>query len=231
MKNLHISITFAIVAMFLAVQVVGCGGDGDDDAASSPTKPKSATTTQQPPAGDQPPVVIGPKLPKGVVFFEAENFEPAESTPETGGVKWEVKDDPKAMGGKYVTPVGASRQAVTELVYKVPEITESGRDWKLWMRVIFPKAGGEAADSFFWDLSLDGKRWPGKNEVIAGADVPDWGWRGWKMKKGPDKGKDNWFKLLERESDIQVDVICLRSDGKAPDDAEYEAYQKALQGQ
>lgn len=93
------------------------------------------------------------------------------------------------------------------------------------MRVIFPKVGGGAANS------LDGKKWPGKNEVIAGEDVPNWGWRGWKMKKGPDKGNENWFKLLERESDIQIDVICLRSDGNVPNDAEYEAYRQALQAQ
>ena len=50
------------------------------------------------------------------------------------------------------------------------------------------------------------------------------------MEKGFDKGKNNWFKLLERESDIQVDVLCFRADDKVPKDEEYEAYLKALGG-
>ncbi len=230
MKNLYLTITFISVTALLAVWAVGCGGD-DEEATSSPTTTKPTTPTQQqPPPGEQPPAGR-PRLPKGVVFFEAEVFDKAVSTPEKGGVKWDVKDDPKAMSGKYITPTGATRQAVTELIYHIPEIAESGQDWKLWMRVIFPKVGGEAADSFFWDLSLDGKKWPGKNEVIAGEDVPNYGWRGWKMKKGSDKGTQNWFKLLERESDIQIDVICLRSDGNVPNDAEYEAYKQAIQAQ
>lgn len=99
MKNLHIVITF-VVTTFFAFWASGCGGD-NEDTAGSPTKPKSTTTTQQqPPAGEQPPDAGKPKLPKGIVFFEAEGFDKAKSTSEKGGVKWEVKDDPKAMGGK-----------------------------------------------------------------------------------------------------------------------------------
>ncbi|MFQ6044074.1 MAG: hypothetical protein ACE5PV_24735 [Candidatus Poribacteria bacterium] len=219
----NILLTMAIISL-IGLPVVFFTSCGEEKTVSKPTP----TPKTEPETISEPPVIRKSAVPEGVVFFEAEDFDQNKSVMEKGAVKWHVKDDEKAYGKKYVTPTGASRKGETELVYQIPEIKKSGRDWKLWMRVIFPKAGGEAADSFFWDLSLDGKKWPGKNEVIAGESIADWQWRGWKMRRKPDKGKDNWFKLLERESDIKVDVICLRSDGKMPDDAEYEAYLKVV---
>ncbi len=225
MKNLYITMTFTVIAALLVIVLAGCG-----EEAESITQPTTTTPKSEPPVVSQPPVAEMPAVPEGVVFFEAEEFAPNKSVTENGAVKWHVKDDPAALGGKYITPTGANRKGDTELVYPIPEITLRSKEWKLWMRVIFPRAGGEAADSFFWDLSLDGKKWLGPQEIIAGEAVPDWQWRGWKMEPGPDKGDGNWFKLLERESDIQIDVICLRADGEIPDDEQYKAYLKAVNG-
>ena len=119
-------------------------------------------------------MAIRPRLPKGIVFFEAEAFDPAKSIPAAGGTKWEVKADPNTLSGKYVTPIGANRLKETELIYQVPEVIAGGEDWKLWMRVIMPEIDGKPADSFYWVLSLDGKRWTDEHEVITGIDVPDW---------------------------------------------------------
>ena len=67
-------------------------------------------------------MTIGPRLPRGVAFFDAEDFDLDKSTLENGSTKWEIKDDLNALGGKYVIPIGADSKKETELIYQVPEI-------------------------------------------------------------------------------------------------------------
>ncbi|RKU35822.1 hypothetical protein C6496_16120 [Candidatus Poribacteria bacterium] len=209
--------------------IIGCGGD--DSPVNTDSQPKSTMPATTPtPSTENQEIAVRPRLPKGIVFFAAEDFDAAKSTLEGGGTKWEVKDDPNALSGKYVIPIGANRLKERELVYHVPEVIDGGDNWKLWMRVIMPEVDGKPADSFFWALSLDGKRWTDEHEVINGIDVPDWNWSGWNMKKGPDDGDGNLFKIIERE-EISIDVICLRSDREIPTDTEYEDYKKAIAGQ
>lgn len=169
-----------------------------------------------------------------VIFFEAEKFDPNLSVIESGGVRWIVKEDPTAFGGKYVTPEGPSLKGATSLVYRIPKVEKGGGIWKLWVRAIMPKLvdnpqkGEDVADSFTVQLSVDGgKRWGKKKEVIAGGFSMKWKWVGWEIER-LDKGERNLLKIIERECGVKLDLFCLRNDGDLPSDEEYRRYLESL---
>ena len=163
-----------------------------------------------------------------VFWFEAEDFDEELSNltfAEKGlNVKWNIKDDALAFGGKYMSPTGAKRdieEAAAGLVYLLPEV-EKTTGWKLWINSIMPTT---STDSFFWQLSEDGgEKWGATTAASGGGVWFDWEWhRPWDIGQIP-KGDENALRIAERESGTALDVICLRNDGMKPTSEEYEAF-------
>ena len=175
-----------------------------------------------------------------VFWFEAEAFDEEKSNPifnEQGlNVEWAIKEDTtqdikfsmESFGNMYVIPSGANRdtvEAAAGLVYILPEV-EQTTGWQLWLRCVMPTTG---SDSLFFQISEDGgDDWGPTTDVHGGATWEEYLWkRPWSI--GPfRKGEGNALRIAERENNCKLDVICLRNDGGAPSDEEYQAYLDAL---
>ncbi len=162
-----------------------------------------------------------------VFWFEVEDFDEDLSNlifAEKGlNVKWNIKDDALAFGGKYLSATGATRdiqEAAAGLVYLLPEV-EKNTGWKIWIHSIMPTTG---SDSFFWQLSEDGgEKWNAANAAHGGAVWFDWEWHSWDIGQIP-KGDENALRIAERENNAALDLICLRNDVMEPTKEEYEAF-------
>jgi len=174
-----------------------------------------------------------------VFWFEAEAFDEEKSNPifnEQGlNVEWTIKEDTnqdikfnlESFGSMYVVPSGANRntvEAAAGLVYILPEV-EKTTGWQLWVRCIMATDG---SDSYFYQLSEDGgDDWGPANGIHGGATWEEWQWKSWNI-GALKKGEGNAIRIAERENNAKTDVICLRNDGMAATDEEYQAYLDAL---
>lgn len=185
-------------------------------------------------------VMLGVSMSSAEVFwFEAEAFDEEKSNPifnEQGlNVEWAIKEDTtqdikfgmESFGNMYVIPSGANRdtvEAAAGLVYILPDV-EKTTGWQLWIRCVMPTGG---SDSFFHQLSDDGgDDWGPATAAHGGAQWQEYLWKSWSI-GALRKGEGNALRIAERENNYKLDVICLRNDGGAPSDEEYQAYLDAL---
>ena len=175
-----------------------------------------------------------------VFWFEAEAFDEEKSNPvfnDQGlNVVWEIKestnqeirDDLGAFGNMYVIPSGANRDTVPAaagLVYILPDV-EQTTGWQLWIRCIMATGG---SDSLFYQISEDGgDDWGPATDIHAGATTwEEWLWKSWNIGVLR-KGEGNAIRIAERENGCKLDVVCLRNDGMASTNEEYEVYLNTL---
>lgn len=117
-----------------------------------------------------------------VVFLRAADCDSKLSVavPAGGqGGRFEVRTDPQALAGRYVTSAahGRDQEPVAHLTYRLPPLRRTG-DWVLWARVIFP---GVDKDSFYWQYSPDGgKTWnplkPSESFAVGWAQPTTYQW-------------------------------------------------------
>ena len=156
-----------------------------------------------------------------VYFVEAENFDPGNSVPVVGEAVWTVVEDSNAFNNNYVQYSGPHAGAVTGLLYPIPNVSDAGGTWKVWLKCLMPDGG---ANSYFFYVSTDGGNNWGPQQTAGGAEGADWKWEGWTLDTPLGQGDGNVLKVSERE-DERADVICIRNDDITPTDEEYGTWQ------
>lgn len=82
MRTSHTVIIFHFIALLISIWMAGCA---EDDRATN-TESQSQSTTQAAiltPIDDDQSIAARPRLPKGIIFFEAEAFDVGRSTLES----------------------------------------------------------------------------------------------------------------------------------------------------
>lgn len=158
-----------------------------------------------------------------VYYVEVEDFDPVNSVTSAGGGSWTEVADGSAFGEKYMQYAGPHAQANTSLLYPLPEVDANAGQLVIWLRCLMPDGG---ANSYFLYVSTDGGNGWGAQQVVSGAESPDWKWESWAPTTPFVEGDGNVLRLAERE-DGRADLLCIRNDGATPSADDYASWLEA----